>query len=222
MYYNAPYRIYKKDGFDGECIAAVDVNDCVREFFGVEIPLKNHGAVKYQEDAFCYIKEYFTNGGNYLAVIKDAVRVDDTYYVTFQDVYVRWDGNENSSLEDYYSQDYDDVKDDKFCDVYEEGTCVFEKNDDEWTIVRLTLNRDEKAVAESRAGILEWNGHYYAIYDNVLSWSEAVAFCESQGGHMATIASQEENDALFAFIKEMGYESVYFGYCDDIEEDNWY
>lgn len=222
IHYNHSSKIYREEGFDGECIAATDVNDCVNEFFGVEIPLQTHGAVEYKEDAFYFTKEYFTNGGDYLAVIKEAIHLEDKYYIKFQDVYVRWDGNSYSDLDSYYSMDYDTVKDDSNCDVYNEGTCILQEIDGEWAIVEFTLDRDEKAVAESRADIFEWNGHYYAIYDNAPSWSEAVAFCESQRGHMATISSQEENDALFEFINGMGYRSAYFGYCDDVEEGNFY
>ena len=222
FYYNDPWSINIDDSFEGVSIAAADVNLCVSEFFGIEIPLKNHGEVEYREDAFYFTREYFTNGGNYLAVIKKVVFEEDRYYITFQDVYVRWDGNVNGSLEDYYSLDYGTIKDDSCCDVNKEGTCILEKINDEWVIIKLTLERDKKAVAESRAGILEWDGHYYAMYDNVPSWSEDVALCESQGGHMATISSQEENDAIYEFISGMGYVSAYFGYSDDIEEGNWY
>lgn len=222
FHYNDPGRIYGAADFEGECIAAADVNACVQEYFGVEVPLKDHGDIEYRDDSFFFPKEYFTNGGNYLAVIKEVVLLEEKYYITFHDVYVRWDGNPYSSLEDYYPLDYKAVKDDGCCDINNEGTCVLEEADGEWVLDKLILDRDEKAIAESRAGILEWNGHYYGVYDNVDSWSEAVAFCESQGGHMATISSQEENDAIFEFITGLGYESAYFAYCDDIEEGNWY
>lgn len=43
---------------------------------------------------------------------------------------------------------------------------------------------------------LLWNNHYYAVFDNCNSWEEAAAYCESRGGHLATIASVEENNAL--------------------------
>lgn len=44
-----------------------------------------------------------------------------------------------------------------------------------------------------------------------MTWEEAKAYCELQGGHLATIANQEENDFIYNYIKEQGYESVYFG-----------
>lgn len=71
-------------------------------------------------------------------------------------------------------------------------------------------------------GILNWNGHTYALFDNCSSWEEAKAFCESRGGYLAVIGSKEENDALFAFTKQCGYESAYFGFADDVEEGSWY
>ena len=44
------------------------------------------------------------------------------------------------------------------------------------------------------------DGHSYRVYDldEVKSWAEAKSYCEKQGGHLATVSSQEENDFLSA------------------------
>lgn len=67
----------------------------------------------------------------------------------------------------------------------------------------------------------KWNGHFYAVLDNCQTWEGAKAYCESLGGHLAIINSKEENDALYAFIKERGYTSAYFGLSDKAEEGTW-
>ena len=45
---------------------------------------------------------------------------------------------------------------------------------------------------------VEFNGHYYKAYDISMSWTDAKAYCESLGGHLVTITSQEEQ----TFIEE--------------------
>lgn len=67
----------------------------------------------------------------------------------------------------------------------------------------------------------EYNGHYYKIYNNCNTWEDALSYCENLGGHLATITSAEENDALFNYMKKSGYETAYFGFSDKDNEGNW-
>lgn len=67
----------------------------------------------------------------------------------------------------------------------------------------------------------EYNGHYYKIYNNCNTWEEALRYCETLGGHLATITSAEENDALFNYIKASGYDNAYFGFTDKDNEGEW-
>lgn len=108
----------------------------------------------------------------------------------------------------------------------------------EIAIYEQTLSVDEVlALYESRMNALEdnetvisanipesafaWNSHYYAVFDNCKSWEEAETYCESRGGHLATITSSQENEAVFSFISQNGYESAYFGLSDSTEEGTW-
>jgi len=69
---------------------------------------------------------------------------------------------------------------------------------------------------------VEFNGHYYKVYDDVAeSWKKAQTYCEDLGGHLATITSQEENDFLFAYIIDNGYKNAYFGFSDHETEGTW-
>ncbi|SDM63168.1 lectin-like protein [Acetanaerobacterium elongatum] len=64
------------------------------------------------------------------------------------------------------------------------------------------------------------NNHYYYLY-NAKSWDVAKEFCESLGGHLATIQSQDENDFLFKYMQSKGYDSAYFGATDESNEGTW-
>ncbi len=67
-----------------------------------------------------------------------------------------------------------------------------------------------------------FNGHQYQILSGDMSmWEDANLYCESLGGHLATITSKEENDFLFNFMLNKGYENAYFGLTDAYEEGNW-
>lgn len=61
----------------------------------------------------------------------------------------------------------------------------------------------------------EFDGRYYYLYNGTVSTYEAAEeYCESLGGHLATITSQDENDALYAYIKSKGVDTAYFGLSD--------
>lgn len=65
---------------------------------------------------------------------------------------------------------------------------------------------------------VEFNGHYYQVYDTPMTWDEAKAYCESLGGHLATITSAEENN----FIKDLvssGTKNVYWLGASDAEQE---
>lgn len=68
---------------------------------------------------------------------------------------------------------------------------------------------------------LEWNGHHYAVFYTCSTWEEAAAFCRARGGHLATITSQEENDAIYSYMTSMGEGSGFFGLNDSASEGNW-
>ena len=60
--------------------------------------------------------------------------------------------------------------------------------------------RDEKAKTgeESPSPAESTDGHRYEIFHDTLTWEEAKAACEAKGGHLATIASPEEQAAIEA------------------------
>lgn len=81
-----------------------------------------------------------------------------------------------------------------------------------------------------------WEGHAYYLISTDNGWQTASDYCESRNAHLATITSQEENDALYEYITEKGAHTVYFGLYDkdetnegwawitgeDLDYTNWY
>lgn len=76
---------------------------------------------------------------------------------------------------------------------------------------------------ELPAGTVEFNGHYYYVYDidTITDWNMAQAYCEAQGGYLATITSSEEDAFLYSYITDAGYSSVMFGLTDQEQTDDW-
>ena len=70
---------------------------------------------------------------------------------------------------------------------------------------------------------LYYNGHYYKIYKNICNtWEEAKEYCEKKGGYLATITSQEENDKVFEYISNYGFQAAYIGLsCDSERKWSW-
>jgi len=66
-----------------------------------------------------------------------------------------------------------------------------------------------------------WQGHTYHLYDNVNTWEEAKEICESIGGHLATITSQEEDNVLYNLIKKGSNTDYFIGSNDSEKEGVW-
>ena len=67
-----------------------------------------------------------------------------------------------------------------------------------------------------------FGGHSYCIFDNGCeSWNEAEEYCESRGGYLAVINSSKENEFLYDYMLNTGYDQVFFGYTDQNHEGTW-
>ncbi len=66
--------------------------------------------------------------------------------------------------------------------------------------------------------------HYFYVYevDSSFSWNDAEAFCESLGGHLATLTSSAQNDAAYEATKKKPRTiCIYFGLSDKTKEGTW-
>jgi ribosomal protein L20A (L18A) len=72
---------------------------------------------------------------------------------------------------------------------------------------------------------VEYKNHAYVIFDykdeNLDSFDECEEFCERMGGHLAVINSQDENDFLYNYVTDSGFELAFFGYTDQDTEGQW-
>lgn len=63
-----------------------------------------------------------------------------------------------------------------------------------------------------------YNGHYFELYDYPTSWYDAKNFCESLGGHLVTITSAQENEAVLQLAKKGTKSRYYIGGTDEKTE----
>jgi len=81
---------------------------------------------------------------------------------------------------------------------------------------------DDKVHVNFPENVFEYNGHYYMVYQGVAStFEDAVKYCEGLGGHLVVINDEEENIAVYNYIKSLGIENAYLGYSDFEKEGVW-
>lgn len=66
----------------------------------------------------------------------------------------------------------------------------------------IVINTDFKDIKSSSvpADAVEYNGRYYKVFDDCLSWYEAESRCNAMGGHLVTITSQGEQAFVAGLI----------------------
>ena len=69
-----------------------------------------------------------------------------------------------------------------------------------------------------------YNGHFYSAYtfNGAYDWDSAREFCTKLGGHLVTITSAEENNAVLELMLKAGKEFAWIGASDLVEEGNWF
>ena len=73
----------------------------------------------------------------------------------------------------------------------------------------------------SPAASLEWNGRRYERFDLSLRWTDAEAFCEARGGHLAAVTSAAEQAQLCQLIAGGSKNLYYLGATDSETEGVW-
>ena len=63
--------------------------------------------------------------------------------------------------------------------------------------------------------------HQYERYDYHLTWTEAKTFCESKGGHLATITSEQEQAVVEDLLSACPFGLYYLGGTDMNQSGNW-
>lgn len=69
------------------------------------------------------------------------------------------------------------------------------------------------------------NGHTYGFYNaaalGLNTYRKVADFCQSQGGYLAVINDEEENDFLFDLVSKNFINTAFFGYSDEQREGFW-
>ncbi|MEM9481214.1 MAG: C-type lectin domain-containing protein [Verrucomicrobiota bacterium] len=60
--------------------------------------------------------------------------------------------------------------------------------------------KDGKPKAQIPEGAAEFDGHYYYVFDEKLTWTEAKAKCENMGGYLVTVTSSREHDFVTSMV----------------------
>lgn len=68
--------------------------------------------------------------------------------------------------------------------------------------------------------VIEYNKHVYAMFDDSIGWDNAKSACESMGGHLATITSSSEREAVRKLFNSGIREHYYIGLYEE-SENNW-
>ena len=61
----------------------------------------------------------------------------------------------------------------------------------------------------------------YLVFDIGMTWHEAKAYCESIGGHLATITSQDEQNCIEALLEGHTKNIYWLGATDEAQEGQW-
>ncbi len=83
----------------------------------------------------------------------------------------------------------------------------------------IQYNQDGLSISNTDVSRTIFQGHEYALFRQYYTWQQAVDFCNSLGGHLATITSQAENDIVQSVIS--GGNSAWIGGTDRNLEGVW-
>jgi len=58
---------------------------------------------------------------------------------------------------------------------------------------------------------IKYKGHHYLVFTDIgNSVEDAQQFCESMGGHLATVGDEDKNERLYRLINDSGFDNQYF------------
>lgn len=80
---------------------------------------------------------------------------------------------------------------------------------------------DENVVDCSLEKAFDYNGHRYEVYNNSVDWQTAKRICEQKGGHLVTITSSEENNAVKNNTQGLTNERYWLGLTDISLQSKW-
>jgi hypothetical protein len=76
---------------------------------------------------------------------------------------------------------------------------------------------DSRRPADAR----EFQGKYYKLFPQQLSWHEASRRCQQMGGHLAVATNEAQNRFLARLVSENGLDAAWLGATDEQIEGRW-
>jgi hypothetical protein len=83
----------------------------------------------------------------------------------------------------------------------------------------VSCNKSEEAKPYP-ADAVAYGGHHYKLFPS-MSWKAGKEYCEKQGGHLATVTSQNENAFIYELLEKNGLNSCQLGATDEVTEGKW-
>lgn len=80
-------------------------------------------------------------------------------------------------------------------------------------VYQLPADAEEK---EYPVASMSYQGHYYEVYENTMTWKESKKFCEELGGHLVTITTAAENAAVSNLIAKGNF----YTYCMGMDRES--
>jgi len=73
------------------------------------------------------------------------------------------------------------------------------------------------SIAYNFSDVKCFNNNWYEYISTYLSWYDAKTYCESLGGHLVTLTSEEENN----FVNTLVEDTIWIGFTDEQVEGEW-
>ena len=87
-------------------------------------------------------------------------------------------------------------------------------------VVQLEVAAREEGVQEEiMYSTASWGKPKYSYYEKKRTWADAEAHCQREGGHLASVLSQEEHEEMM--IAFGSYSAIWLGGNDQEEEGRW-
>lgn len=83
------------------------------------------------------------------------------------------------------------------------------------------LKMEVKASESIPEDAVQYSSNYYKIFDMAMSWEDAKIYCESIGGHLASITSMEENQFIVSIFTQPDISFYWLGATDELQEGEW-
>jgi len=82
---------------------------------------------------------------------------------------------------------------------------------------------NDKLISSVPSDAFKYNGHFYKIFNDGMTWEDAKVYCESIGGHLVTITDENEQSVVENLLVDKDSKNSYWlgGFKDDNDDWQW-